>query len=158
VQVRPTDGGDATWARALLTRSWGDVTVISRGVVHDATTLPGLVAEDDGERVGLLTYHLDGAALEVVTVDAVRPGAGVGTTLLAAVRDVAKNIGARRVWLVTTNDNLAALRFYQRRGLRLMAVHAGAVDLARELKPSIPALGAYGIPLRDELELELPLD
>ena len=126
--------------------------------MHDATTLPGLVAEDDGERVGLLTYDLDGAALEVVTIDAVRPGAGVGTTLLAAVRDVAKNIGARRVWLVTTNDNLAALRVYQRRGLRLMAVHAGAVDLARELKPSIPALGAYGIPLRDELELELPLD
>jgi hypothetical protein len=59
------------------------------------------------------------------------------------------------VWLVTTNDNLDALRFYQRRGLRLVAVHAGAVDEARRLKPEIARVGEYGIPIRDEIELEL---
>jgi hypothetical protein len=62
------------------------------------------------------------------------------------------------VWLVTTNDNLVALRFYQRRGFRLSALRPGAVDEARRrLKPAIPDAGAFGIPLRDELELELRL-
>lgn len=61
-----------------------------------------------------------------------------------------------RIWLVTTNDNLDALRFYQRRGFSLCALRPGAVDDARHtLKPSISRTGAYGIPLRDELELEL---
>ncbi|MGD8245715.1 MAG: hypothetical protein PVG25_02965 [Anaerolineae bacterium] len=64
----------------------------------------------------------------------------------------------QRIWLITTNDNLAALRFYQRRGFSLVAVHPGAVDQARTLKPEIPAIGHSGIPIRDEIELELPLD
>jgi hypothetical protein len=31
------------------------------------------------------------------------------------------------------------------------------VDEARRLKPSIPLVGDHGIPVHDELELELPL-
>jgi ribosomal protein S18 acetylase RimI-like enzyme len=58
------------------------------------------------------------------------------------------------VRVTTTNDNLNALRFYQRRGFRIMGVHPGAVNEARRLKPSIPAIGAYGIPICDEIDLE----
>ena len=61
------------------------------------------------------------------------------------------------MWLLTTNDNLDALRLYQRHRFRLVEVRPGAVDLARRAKPSIPAVGAYGIPLRDELILERDL-
>ena len=61
------------------------------------------------------------------------------------------------MWLITTNDNLNALRFYQGRGFRLVAVHPGAVEASRRLKPQIPELGSFGIPIRDELELELSL-
>jgi Acetyltransferase (GNAT) family len=68
-----------------------------------------------------------------------------------------REAGCRRVWLITTNDNLRALRFYQRRGFRLVAVHPDALARSRELKPSIPEIGLDGIPLRDELELELLL-
>jgi acetolactate synthase regulatory subunit len=51
-----------------------------------------------------------------------------------------------------------ALRFYQRRGFRLAALHAGAVDDSRaRLKPEIPVTGDHGIALRDELELEVEL-
>jgi hypothetical protein len=57
--------------------------------------------------------------------------------------------------VITTNDNLDALRFYQRRGFRLAALHRGAVDDSRaRLKPQIPPIGDHGIKLRDELELE----
>jgi len=77
--------------------------------------------------------------------------------MLEAVAAVAREEGCRRVWLITTNDNLRALRFYQRRGFHLVAMHPNALARSRELKPSIPEIGLDGIPLRDELELELSL-
>lgn len=138
--------------------SYGAVHIITGETARNADRLPALVAEDDaGERVGLLTYEIAGTGLQVVTIDAVRPHHGIGTALLGAARDVAAGAGCTRLWLLTTNDNLDALRFYQRRGLRIRAVHPGAVQRARRRRPQIPEVGAFGIPLRDELELELPV-
>ena len=154
--VRPFREGDREWVRETLRELWGE-TVVSRGAVHDPTALPGFVAEEGGERVGLLTYRIDGADCEVVTIDAFPEGAGAGTALLDAAAAAAREAGCGRVWLITTNDNLRALRFYQRRGFRLVAVHPDALERSRELKPSIPEIGLDGIPLRDELELELTL-
>jgi GNAT superfamily N-acetyltransferase len=179
--IRPVEAADRELVAGLLERFWGATTVVAHGTVIDASTLPGLVAERAGAVVGLLTYRLDGDGLpdgaaqvdgagnfdraglpdgdglEVVTIDADPPHGGAGSALLAAAREVAVRAGARRLWLVTTNDNLDGLRFYQRRGLRLIHVSPGALDAARQLKPSIPQVGAYGIPLRDELTLELLL-
>ncbi len=155
--MRPAGDADRAAIAALLTSAWGETTVVVHGTVLDAAKLPALIAERDARFVGLLTYQLVGDGLEVVTIDADPPGLGVGTALVAAVRAVAVRAGMRRLWLVTTNDNLDALRFYQRRGLRIVRVSPGAVDVARELKPTIPAVGAYGIPLRDELTLEMVL-
>ncbi|MFC7484396.1 GNAT family N-acetyltransferase [Luedemannella flava] len=138
---------------ALLTASWGGTAVAAHGRLYDAATLPALVAVRDGQLCGVLTYHLDADGLEVVTLDAVPAGQGNGTALRAA-RDVAVDLGCARAWLVTTNDNVDALRFYQRRGLRISAVAPGAVAAARALKPTIPEIGAYGIPIRDEITLE----
>ena len=154
--VRPLVEGDREWVRETLRELWGE-TVVSRGAVHDPTALPGFVAEEGGDRVGLLTYRVDGADCEVVTIDAFPEGAGAGTALLDAAARAARDAGCGRVWLITTNDNLRALRFYQRRGFRLVAVHPDALERSRELKPSIPEIGLDGIPLRDELELELTL-
>jgi N-acetylglutamate synthase-like GNAT family acetyltransferase len=81
-----------------------------------------------------------------------------GTALVAAVERLAAQQGCRRLWLLTTNDNLDGLRFYQRRGFRLAALHTGAVDDSRaRMKPEIPPVGDYGIPLRDEVELDKQL-
>jgi len=100
---------------------------------------------------------LDDAECELVTLDALRQQNGVGSALLAAVAKQAAARGCQRVWLITTNDNINAIRFYQRRGMRLIAVHPGAVDAARRIKPSIPVIGEHGIPIHDELEFELRL-
>ena len=154
--VRPLGDADRGWARAKLHELWG-VGAVSRGVMHDPGALPGFVAEEGGEPVGLLTYRLDGDDCEAVTIDAFPQGAGVGTALVAAVAGAARAAGCRRVWLITTNDNLRALRFYQRRGFHLVAVRPNALARSRELKPSTPEIGFDGIPLRDELELELTL-
>jgi ribosomal protein S18 acetylase RimI-like enzyme len=149
---------DELWAEALLATMLGGRWQARRGEVVDALGGPGLVAAHQSERVGLLTYRFDRSDCEVVALAAARRHAGVGTLLLDALR--AHLAGQqRRIWLVTTNDNVDALRFYQRRGFRLSALRSGAVDQARlTLKPGISAVGAYGIPLRDELELELFLD
>lgn len=136
---------------------WGAEVVVAHGVVYHPADLPGVVAEIDGERVGLLTYCLDGDACEIVSIDSTRPGGGIGTALLDAVAAEVGRGGCARVWLITTNDNLHALRFYQRRGFALVAVHRNAVAAARRLKPVIPLYGHDGIPLRDEIELELSL-
>jgi N-acetylglutamate synthase-like GNAT family acetyltransferase len=100
---------------------------------------------------------LEDDACEIVTIDSVREGIGVGSALVDAVVQKAREADCRRVWLVTTNDNLQMFRFAQKRGFALVAVHPRAVEASRKLKPEIPLLGIDGIPIRDELELELRL-
>ncbi len=164
VVVRPLsdaiDGetaSDRAWACALLAERWGSMRMVSRGVLYDLAQLPGLIAWLGGDRAGLLTYRLDGTACEVMSLDSVIGGAGVGSALLEAVQAIARAEGCRRVWLITTNDNTPALRYYQRRGFALVALHCRAVDAARALKPEIPLTGVDDIPLRDEIELEILL-
>ena len=153
-RVRPIGEGDRPALVRLARELWGTDIVVGHGVVFTPATLPGFLAERDGETVGLLTYEIDGDALEVVTIDAFPPAAGTGSALLDAAVGVARSAGCRRMWLMTTNDNLDALRFYQRRGFRLVALRPGALAASRALKPELPETGAYGIPLRDELDLE----
>ena len=125
-----------------------------RGELLDVLALPGFIAERDDRTIGLATYRLENDECEIAFIATLERHAGVGTALLnALLRAVSQ---CDRIWLVTTNDNLEALRFYQRRGFVLSALRPGAVDQARkELKPQISTVGEFGIPLRDEIELEL---
>ena len=157
VETRPRTPADAAWMAALLWARWGGTTIVSRGLAHDAAALPAIVALRDGAPAGLATYRIAVDDCELVSLDSTVEGAGVGMALIAAVREAATRAGCARVWLITTNDNTPALRFYQRRGFRLVAVHRDAVAIARVLKPSIPLSGIDGIPIRDEIELQLPL-
>jgi len=159
VRVRAVTPADRSAVDALHDREWGGPYVIAHDVRYDLRELPTLVAVDAAGAVrGALAWHLDGRGLEVVSIVADKPGTGVGTTLLEAAAETARAHGAERLWLITTNDNLRALRFYQRRGLRIVAVDPGAVDRARLRKPIIPTVGEHGIPLHDELVLERRLD
>jgi len=153
--IRPLDAGDRDRVAAFARRRWRSEAVVSQGRVHQPADLPGFVAlADDGRRIaGLVTYLIEGESWEVVTLDAVDEGRGVGSELLERAVRAARAAGCRRVQVVTTNDNMRALRFYQRRGFRLVALHAGAIERSRALKPEIPATGDHGIPLRDELLL-----
>lgn len=107
--------------------------------------------------VGIATYRVEGDECELVTLDALVQRRGVGSALLERVAAEARSRSCRRLWLITTNDNLNALGFYQRRGLRLVALRRDAIAEARKLKPEISAVGAQGIPIRDDIELELAL-
>ena len=155
--IRPPATRETPWIERYLNQSWGSTTVVSGGVAHDASQLPALVAVTGRDIVGLATFSVAEDQCELVTLDALRRGQGIGSALLAAVAERAAGQGCRRLWLITTNDNLNAIRFYQRRGMRLVAVHRGAVDEARRIKPSIPLVGEHGIAIHDELEFERAL-
>ncbi|MEV0378860.1 GNAT family N-acetyltransferase [Nonomuraea sp. NPDC050643] len=159
ISVRPIGPDDLPDVTRVLTGSWGGSTVVAlgRGELVDAAELPGFIAESGDEVAGLVTYAVGEGAVEIITIDAVLPGKGVGRALLDAVRTVAAERGVTRLSLLTTNDNTHALRFYQRYGFDLVALHRNAVDRARALKPGIPA-ESDGIPIRHELELELLLE
>ncbi len=155
--IRPEREKDRDWIARLLTEHWGATGIVTRGIVHDADRLPAFIAESEGGRVGLITYRVERSQCEIVSLNSLRGSAGIGTALLGAVIDAAKEAGCERIWLITTNDNLEAVRFYQKRGFSLVAVHRDAIAASRKLKPTIPEIGIDGIPIRDEIELEIRL-
>lgn len=161
VRVRDMEADDRAWAEQLLTDQLGGSRMVARlGELIDPLDLEGLVAEADGRPIGLATVQeAPKRGMEVVTLHAEPRGRGAGTALLGTAWHVAAASGHHRLWLVTTNDNLEALHFYLRRGMRVAAVHGGAVKRDRKLKPEIPPYnGDNGLPLRDLVELELPTE
>ena len=157
MRIRAAEPGDRAELESFLER-WHSLRVARLGMLEHPLDHSMLVAERDGCLVGVLTYVVGGADCEVLTLHADERRTGVGSALIAEVKQVARRAGCTRLWLITTNDNVDALCFYQRRGFRLKALHAGAVDdTRRRLKPEIPELGDRDIPIRDELELELEI-
>ena len=157
MDIRPLAESDRDWVERLVVERWGDSVVVGRGEVWVPADLPGFAALEGEGCVGLVTYKVDGNACEIVTIDALEEGRGIGTALLDAVVGTAREAGCARVQLLTTNNNLRALAFYQKRGFRLVRLVPGAIDEERSLKPSIPLVDAAGLPIRDELHLELEL-
>ena len=157
MDIRPLASDDRDWVEELIVERWGAPLVVGRGREWNPVELPGFAAFEDDRCVGLVTYEIEGDALEIVTIDALVERQGIGTALLRAVEEVARARGCGRLRLVTTNNNLRALLFYQKAGFKLVALIPGAVDESRKLKPSIPTADREGVPIRDELHLELRL-
>ncbi len=153
MQVSTLSSSDRTWVRDRTELLFGGEQVVSRDVVHQPAELPGFIAMEGSERVGLATYKITGDTCELVTLDALCQYCGVGTALLEAVEQAARDEGCSCMWLITTNDNLDGLRFFQRRGYRISAVRVDGMAAIRELKPGVPLVGSYGIPVNDEIEM-----
>ena len=135
----------------------GSEIVVAKGRVIRPAELGGFAAFRGKDAVGLLTYQIEGRDCEIVTLDSITEREGIVMSLVEAVKERAKAKGCRRIWLITTNDNLNALGFYQKRCFRLIALYPNALEASRKLKPQISMKAANGIPIRDELELELEL-
>jgi ribosomal protein S18 acetylase RimI-like enzyme len=154
MEIRTRQPADIPDVAAFLERHGSSVVArldrLERPLDH-----PALLAVDGATVVGVLTYIADPPDAEILTLHVDRQWHGGGTHLVRAAERAAIDAGCERLFVITTNDNVDALRFYQRRGFRLAGLHPGAVDRSRAtLKPGIPAVGDYGIPLRDELVLD----
>jgi 2-oxo-4-hydroxy-4-carboxy--5-ureidoimidazoline (OHCU) decarboxylase/GNAT superfamily N-acetyltransferase len=161
IEVRDFAPGDRAWASRLLSDHGGGIPRMARlGELLDPLEHEGIVAERDGRPIGLLTVAESDRGLEVLTLHSEIEGIGAGSRLLETALQVAVASGSERLWLVTTNDNLRAVRWYLRRGMRVATVHAGAADADRaSIKPEIPERNPQNeIPIRDYIEFELPTD
>lgn len=136
---------------------WGGPLIVTKGTLIDTSQSPGFVATDCDDLLGYITYQITNDECEITTLNSLRERQGVGSALIHAVIDLAKEERCKRVWLITTNDNTYAIRFYQRLGFSLVEVHKNALNHSRELKPSIPMTGIDNIPLLHEFEFELCL-
>ena len=155
--IRAANENDRPFIREFIARRWYGEAIIVHGEFFYPAELPGFVAMKDQRVLGLVTYHIRTPECEIITLDSLAEGMGIGSQLIQAVKKTAVEAGCICLTLITTNDNLESLGFYQKRGFRIRTVYPSAVERAREFKPSIPRLGNNGIPIRDEIQLEMNL-
>lgn len=136
---------------------WFSTDMAVRGELVDMTRLDGFVVYDINEIIGLVTYRIDGSECEIMSLDSLVPNEGIGTTLTNKVIEAAKKRNCSKVKLITTNDNINAISFYQKRGFDMVCIYRNSLETARKLKPSIPMYGDYNIPLKHEIEFEMNL-
>ena len=148
---------DVPRVRQFWDDHWDAEFVVAHGTVFQPENVSGFLALDDNDWIGLITYTFLDTDCEIVSVDSLRENEGIGTALIEKVVEEAKANQCRRVHVSTTNANLRALGFYQKRGFQLCELRVNAIEEARKLKPSIPLIGENDIPLRDEIELEILL-
>lgn len=152
--IERISAADQPAVQEIVTHFWGDETIVIHGEMFHIADLDGLKAVIDGEIVGILHYQVRAGECEILTLASLHQGQGIGSALLAAIETTARSRFCSKLTLITTNDNLHALGFYQWRGFRLVELYPGQVDISRKLKPAIPLIGENLIPLRDELKLE----
>ena len=141
----------------LINDVWASTRIVSKGKVHDTNELPGIIAIHKNNRVGLIIYNIIGDECEIVSLNSLKENIGIGTALLKEIEKISTSKGCKRLWAITTNDNIDALRFYQTKGFKIVAIHLNALEQSRRLKPEIPFLGSNDIEIRDEIELEKTL-
>lgn len=141
----------------LIQQTWGTPLQVSRDNLYNVLDYPGFIAFVDQKPQGMITYRIENGQCEVLILQSNVEGMGIGATLIDRVKTQAQETGCNRLWLITTNDNTHAFRWYQRCGFTIAAVHVNALEQSRKLKPEIPLFGNEGIPLRDEIEFEMLL-
>ncbi len=154
MRVTELSDDDRLWVKERTELLFGGDFVLSRAEVHDPHKLPGFIATEGCERVGLITYDISDGVCEIVTIDALCQYMGVGTLLLEKVEAMAREAGCTKLWTITTNDRIDAQRFFQKRGFVMSGVRVEGMTKIRLLKPNVPKIGDYGIPVRDEIEFE----
>jgi GNAT superfamily N-acetyltransferase len=134
---------------------WGTEFIVSGDEKLFGHDLDVFAVFDGEEIIGLLSYHLKNLKCEIVSLNSLRHGEGIGSALLEKMIEKAKTIeGLKRLWLMTTNDNLEAQEFYNKRGFIITAIYEGAIQKSRDMGENIPLIGKNGIPIRDEVEME----
>ena len=153
-QIRKINTSDREWVRNLFINNWAGDFIVSRGKIHKPDNLDGFIAQENSDKVGLVTVNIENNEMEIVTIDSLSPGRGIGALLLKEVIKMAKEKNVKRIWLITTNDNLNSFKFYQKNDFHLVRIYPGAIAESRKIKPQIPEIGEDGIPIRDEIEFE----
>ncbi|KAA3616867.1 MAG: GNAT family N-acetyltransferase [Calditrichaeota bacterium] len=151
-EIRPED---STFIESFIADSWGSTMSVSRGRIFDTVALPGFIYIKNKRVIGLVTYNIEKDNCEIVTLNSLQNNRGLATQLIMKVIEKAKENDCKRVWLITTNDNTYAIRFYQKRGFEWVGFYKDSMNESRNLKPEIPEFGVDRIPIKHEIEFEL---
>lgn len=145
------------YINSFISEHWFSTDMIIRGTIIDMTKVDGIAALENNSIIGLLTYIIHEDICEIISLDSLLEGKGIGTTLINKLLSIAKEANCNKVIVVTTNDNINAIRFYQKRGFDMIRLYHNALDISRKMKPSIPLIGDNGIPIKHEIEFEINL-
>ena len=156
-RITPVTKDDSVWIKNFMTCNWGGEPLVIRSKKFFPSELPGLLVRDGENILGFLFYIIENAECEIIVFEIFEKFHGIGTAVLNELIQLAKAHRCQRIFLMTTNDNLDALRFYQRRGFHICRIHIDSITQSRKLKPTIGLVGDYNIPLRDEIDLEMIL-
>ncbi|MFZ3071154.1 MAG: GNAT family N-acetyltransferase [Anaerolineaceae bacterium] len=156
-EIREKNQNDNESVRRLVEENWGSNLIITRGKIHLVENLRGVLAVHNDQIAGMGLYEIDHNACELVLLESYIEHIGIGKRILNEIISAAKKAGTERLWLITTNDNTYALRFYQINGFLIRNIHVNTIMEMRKLKPEIPLVGNNNIPIRDEIELEIRL-
>ena len=139
-----------------IIKDWGSEILVSRGKTYKAQDLDGILVYENGKIIGLGLYYIKNDC-EIVLLETFVQNKGIGTEIIEKIKEIAKSKGCKRIWLVTTNSNINAIKFYQKRGFYISNIYINAIEKAREIKPEIPKIAENGIEIRDEIEFEIKI-
>ncbi len=157
VHIRSITGSDKNWMHEFMIKEWGADKIVIPNGVYVPSELSGFVAQKNGKNVGIITYINVLSACKIITLNAFEKHEGIGSLLLKSVIEIARRDDLKEIIVVTTNDNVDGLRFYQKRGFVINNVFINQIVNSRKIKPEISTIGEYGIPIRDDIELCLDL-
>lgn len=135
-------------------KHWGSSLMVISSGVFNCEDLPGYACISEDQIIGLVTYVDKNEEREIISLDSIIENKGIGSNLMELVESEARQHNIPKIKLITSNDNINALKFYQKRGYRMVQIFPNAIDKAREIKTQIPLIGFHGIPLKDEILLE----
>lgn len=102
---------------------WGSPEMVISSGVYNCSELDGFaIVNEDDNIIGLITYVIKDYECEIISLDSIEEGKGIGSSLVEEVEYLATKKKCKLVKLITTNDNLLALKFYQKRGFVISKV------------------------------------
>jgi len=141
----------------LIKQSWRSDIIVSRGKKYKVEDLEGILTYENEKIIGLGLYYIKNRECEIVLLEALFQKQGIGTKIIEKIKEIAITNKCKRIWLITSNDNINAIKFYQRRGFFISNFYKNAMEESRKLKPEIPLIGEYEIPIKDEIEFEIEI-
>lgn len=148
--IVPINSATRPKVNQMVAQEWAGPMIVTRGRLHDTSNADGFVSVHNEEITGYILYTIEDHACEILALQSMVENHGIASALITAAMHSAKSHHCTRIWLITTNDNMHAIRYYQKFGFALEAVYINALDASRKIKPSIPLLGKEGIPLKHE--------
>lgn len=135
-------------AKELFQKNWGNTSMVYNRELYNLESLDYIEEYHDSSFGGIITFFEKDHSIHIVSLDTVMSNQGIGTSLLNSLTELAVKRHKSAIYVETTNDNCDAIRFYQTHDFDIYDLQLNEVAIQRKLKPSIPLIGCYNIPIK----------